>query len=416
MGLHARGSRSNNALLVVELDGPIDPERVGRALDRFLDVCPWPSARLRRPFPWGRLHWAAGSREILVRPPVRRRVVATAAELHRALTGELGTPIDPERETPLRVLLLDGGDPSSTRGVLVLTWFHPLMDPRGGQNLLTHLCHLDRHAGEAPWGASPPAFVPLEDRRPLRERGRIARRSLAYLKTLAPVPPVSPGRAGIAPGEARFRCETFVDADANGARGREISWRLAVVGRAMATLWAQRGLPDVPFLLPIGVDLRPKGDCGPTFGNLLAFHFARFRPSDTADLAGLACDLRRQMAEAMRDGRIEASAVGMEFLRYRPVSTMLRDLPWTKHGETFSFNCADVMDFPASLDRCFDRRVVNAYHVPAMPARPGIGVFFNRCGGRSNLVVSWVEGVVSEDEVSGIVEGVAEGMEWRTRL
>jgi hypothetical protein len=172
----------------------------------------------------------------------------------------------------------------------------------------------------------------------------------------------------------------------------------------------------VPFLLPIGVDLRPKGDSGPTFGNLLAFHFARFRPSDTADLASLACALRRQMAEAVRDGQIEANEVGMEFLRYRPVRTILRDLPWTKHGETFSFNCADVMDFPASLDRCFGRRVVNAYHVPAMPDRPGVGVFFNRCGGRSNLVVSWVEGVVSEDEVTGIIEGVAEGMGWRTSL
>jgi hypothetical protein len=417
MALHARGSRSNNALLVVECDRPIDPERVRRALDRFLDVCPWPGARLHRPFPWGRLHWAAGSRESLARPPVRRQAVATPEALHRALTDELDTPIDPEREAPLRVLLLDGPDPSRARGVLVLTWFHPLMDPRGGQNLLAHLCQLDGHAGASPWGATPPVFVPPEDRRPLRERARIARRGVAYLKTLAPEPPVSPGPPDGAPGRARFRCETFAVPDGNGAgpRSREISWRLAVVGRAMASLWKGRGLPDVPFLLPIAVDLRPKGDPGPTFGNLLAFHFARFRPSDTADLLGLAGDLRRKLAEAIREGQIEASEAGMEFLRYRPVGSMLRSLPWTKGGEIFSFNCADVTDFPPAIDRCFGRRVVNAYHVPAMPVRPGIGVFFNRCAGLSNLVVSWVEGVVSEEEAAGIIESVAEGMGWRTR-
>jgi hypothetical protein len=237
------------------------------------------------------------------------------------------------------------------------------------------------------------------------------------MRTLAPVPPVSPAPARVASGRARFRHEAFVEADGNGDRptSREISWRLAVVGWALAKLWQQRGLPDVPFLLPIAVDLRRKGEAGPTFGNLLAFHFARFRPSDTVDTVGLARNLRRQMADAVRDGQIEANEVGMEFLKYRPLSTVLRGLPWTKDGEIFSFNCADVMEVPASLGRCFGRRVVNAYHVPVVPPRPGIGVFFNRCDGRNNLVVSWIEEVVSEDEVTGIVEAVAGGMGWTKR-
>src|SRR2546425_9465709 len=65
--------QSHNTLLVVECDGPIASERVSRALDRFLDVCPWPAARLRRSFPWGKFHWwAEGARTALIRPPVRR--------------------------------------------------------------------------------------------------------------------------------------------------------------------------------------------------------------------------------------------------------------------------------------------------------------------------------------------------------
>jgi len=45
--------------------------------------------------------------------------------------------------------------------------------------------------------------------------------------------------------------------------------------------------------------------------------------------------------------------------------------------------------------------------------RPGVGVFFNRCGIRNNLVVSWVEGAMREEEVTRIIEGVREGMQWR---
>jgi len=232
------------------------------------------------------------------------------------------------------------------------------------------------------------------------------------MKSLAPVPPVSPGAALTTPGAVRYRQVSFDEGDPRLRQTRDISWRLAVVGKAMAELWRRRGLPDVPFLLPISVDLRPKGEPGATFGNLLAFHFARFTPSDTADVPALARALRQQMADAVRDGQIDANAVAMEFLHYRPLRTMLRALPWTAGGEIFSFNCADLGEFPPSLARCFGRAVLNAYHVPAVPPRPGVGVFFNRCAGRNNVVVSWVDGAVSEEDASRLVDAVGEGMGW----
>jgi hypothetical protein len=405
---------NNNTLLAIELDGPIARQRITRALDRLLDVCPWPAARLRRPFPWGRLHWAAGPRETLRRPLVRQAALTAKDQLERMLLAELNTHVEPRREAPLRILLLDGEpQQSGASSVLVLTWFHPLMDARGGQNLVAHLNHADRHEGEIPWDGASPAIVPDPDRRTLKERGRIAGGSLKYMRTLAPVPPVSLATTLLPPGRACFAQESFAGPDTGDERAtREISWRLALVGKAMAELWQRRGLPDVPFLLPISVDLRPKGHPGATFGNQLAFHFARFPPSDTRDVPALARALRRQMAEAVRDGQIEANAVAMEFLGYRPLSTMLRVLPWTAGGELFSFNCADLADWPATLEQCFGRRVVNAYHIPVVPPRPGLGVFFNRCGNRNNVVVSWMEGVVSRDEAARIIEVVREGMGW----
>lgn len=103
----------------------------------------------------------------------------------------------------------------------------------------------------------------------------------------------------------------------------------------------------------------------------------------------------------------------MDFLQYRPLSMMLRALPWAAGGDAFSFNCADVTEFPRSLDRVFGRRVVNAYHLPAVVPRPGIGVFFNRCGRRDNVVVSWAEGAVEDAEASRVLQDVSVGMGFR---
>ncbi len=395
--LWRREGVSNNALMVVQCDGPLDPVRIGRALDRFLDFCPWPSARLRRRRPWGQLHWAAGARATLAIPPVRHQRLGSPEALHAELEAELNRAIDPRREPPLRFAILDGAsDAVGPQSALVATWFHPLMDPRGGQNLLAHLAHLDETDGRAPWAGAPPVFGTEPDPRPLKERGRLGRSSQRYMRTLVPEAPVS-------------------DHGLCGVRStREICWRLALVGRTMADLWRQRGLPDLPFLVPVSVDLRPKGEPGATFGNVLAFHFARFKPSETADVDRLARALRRQMTDALRDGQIDANAVAMEFLKYRPLSLMLRDLPGTATRETFSFNCADLADFPPALEKLFGRRVINAYHAPSVLPRPGIGVFFNRCGIKNNLVVSWIESAMQIEEVKRIIEAIREGMGWRT--
>jgi hypothetical protein len=412
--LWKRGKVSNNALLVVECDGPIAVARVGQALDRLLDDCPWPAARLRRRFPWGALHWAAGPRAALARPPIHHRVVASPAEQIAVLEAELGVAIDPWREPPTRLSIIDG-DP--TRGAcpatLVLTWFHPLMDPRGAQNLLGHLARLDRGDDRARSGP-PVAFVPPPDLRFLQERGRLARQSRQHIRTLALIPPVSPGTGLTLAGRARFQHLTLGGL-ADRARGRwaprEPCARLAAVARAMADLCHRRGLPDVPFLVPIAVDLRPKGEPGPMIGNMLAFHFAQFARSDAADVAGLTLALWRQLADAVREGHVEASAVALEFVKYRRLSTVLGELPGTARGETFSFNCADVGEFPARHESFFGRRVVNAYHVPTVMPRPGIGVFFNRCGDTDNMVTSWIEGAVSEDEVARVVATVCDGLD-----
>jgi hypothetical protein len=412
-GLQAfKGVRPNpNTLLVVECDGLIPSERITHALDRLLDICPWPAARLRRPLPWGRLHWVADARATLRRPPVRREVLAGWEQLDQALETELNAAIDPRREAPLRIVTLDiAPDRPGAASVLVLSWFHPLMDARGGQNLLAHLDHADRGL---PWDGVSESLWPQERRQTLRERCRVAGSSLTYLRSVAPVPPVSLASTLRPSGRALFMRESFASPDGGDPRAtREMSWRLALAGKAMAELWRRRGIPDVPFLLPVSVDRRPKGAAGATFGSRLGFYFASFRPSETDDLPRLARALRLQMADVLRAGYIEANEAGIELLHYLPLPVVLRVMPWTASGELFSFNCADLADWPPTLERCFGRRVVNAYHVPVLPPRPGLGVFFNRCGGRNNLVVSWLEGVVERDDAARIIEVVREGMGW----
>ena len=74
---------------------------------------------------------------------------------------------------------------------LVLTWAHPLMDPHGSEHLLRLLAELDEHAAVRRRGRAPRSLVAPPETRSLRERGALASRGAAQLKSLAPVAPIS---------------------------------------------------------------------------------------------------------------------------------------------------------------------------------------------------------------------------------
>src|SRR5262249_12923988 len=161
-----------------------DSGRVQRALGRLAEFCPWPSSRLRRGFPWGALQWVTSRGAGLDLPPIREAAVTSAAALHGVLEDELNSAIDPSPEPPFRLLIVQGGPECRPgRGFLVLTWFHALMDPRGGQNLLGHLVALDPDREGRAFRGAPRVFATASESRSLRERARLGRRTLDYMRT-----------------------------------------------------------------------------------------------------------------------------------------------------------------------------------------------------------------------------------------
>jgi hypothetical protein len=412
-GSRRGGATTPNATLVVECDGRLDPRRVTRALARFLPACPWLVARLWRPFPWGMLHWRLPA--VFETLAIRHDVIAAGdgAALRGHVEDELNTPFVPAREAPVRFRIVDEPGPAPrSRSTLILTWFHPLMDPRGAENLLDWLVSLDADDGTVP--AAAPLVAP-PDPRPLRERGPLAAQCGRHLKTLLTRPPASFARQLPSIGSQRVHVASFTDATASrpGGRRSEFTGRLAVVGAAMARLAARRGLPDASFVVPVSVDLRPKGDAGPVIGNYLSFHFANFTSRDAETAAGLATHLRSQMAAALRANQIDANAVGMDILRYRPLRWFFPSVPWAKGTDVCSFNCADTGACSPAARSFFGRTVLNAYHAPGVPGLPGLGVFFNRCGDVQNGVVVWRDGVVTHDEAAGLLAAVATDLAWR---
>src|SRR5262249_53999129 len=99
--------------------------------------------------------------------------------------------VDPRREPPLTWHVVAGSD--GTGPWLVLTWVHPLMDPRGAELLVAMLDAVDRGEEGARWAADR-LVAPPADPRPARERAAPAPRDAASPRARARSPPVARGR------------------------------------------------------------------------------------------------------------------------------------------------------------------------------------------------------------------------------
>jgi hypothetical protein len=61
----------------------------------------------------------------------------------------------------------------------------------------------------------------------------------------------------------------------------------------------------------------------------------------------------------------------------------------------------------SSLSPAFaETPLLNMYHLPLMPPHPGIGVFFNRFEDRINAVVSYRQGILTEDEIDKFTQTI----------
>ena len=398
--LHAMGEgRPNNALFVVECEGTLAADGLRSALHKLLPTVPWLDARLERGWPWGYLRWRLSDR--LVPPPVEERGLAAGETLADVIATLLNRPLDPRREPPLRLTIVTTASGQST---LVVAWSHPLMDPRGVELLVAMLVAQARDKHD--WLRAR-TIAPPRDTRRLLDRLNLARAALTQLQAIAATPCRSLAR-GVTPlGQTRFR-QLSVPAHDGPASTRTMPERLALVGRAVTQLWRDRGLPlDEPFLVPISVDRRRKGEPGPVFCNNVAFHFARFTPASTAEPATAAAAIRRGMTEAMRQAAIEALVTATDLLCWQPTWRLLAPF---QSGDLASFNCADTGLVRPAVTALFGAQVRNAYHVPCVAPSPGLGVFINRCDTTENIVIVWIDPVLHDDEVTRLLSDISTGL------
>ena len=405
---------SHVSQLVLRLGPGFDVERFRAQLERAAAAQPLLRAPVGRRFGVGppAFRLAAARRRKLPRLDVHDAPApgADGPALPAVFAERLNQPLSMRRGELLRfdVVRYAGGAAGSQ---LAASWLHLLFDGAGSERFVRWLEECQR-------GERTPDELPDPDElaagpvaRPgFAERGRRAQAWQRWVEAMGGRPPRSlAGPLRRTPQALGYDVQAFSasesDAVVDTARRRAgfltpMLFYLAAALRAHHAVFRSRGIEPASYVVPLPVNLRPKGGEGALFRTHVSLLWFQVLPEQLDDFAGLIAALKAQRVAAIRDGHVENGAFAMDFARFAPRRFYARRARQTLGGELCSFFFAFTDAFLPGLKSFFGAEVLDGFHVPPVPPSPGSCLAFSLREGRLNATHVRQRGVFSERELA----------------
>jgi hypothetical protein len=164
------------------------------------------------------------------------------------------------------------------------------------------------------------------------------------------------------------------------------------------------------YLIPVTLDLRPNKDpLREMFFNYVSYLFYQVPLDEVEDRKGLIALLKQQMYDQVKSGFPKDLAEASLLTRIAPLPVLgkLLHLPMQGKMATFAFSHLGKSSYQHPL--FMGRTVAELFHMPRVPVPPGLGFFSNFYHGRLNLVISYLDGLLRDDEVEMLDQGIRQG-------
>ena len=396
--MRRHGYAGNSCQIELELDSAISPDALRKRIAELVTRHPILRAR---PGGWFMPKWKLPQENA---PLPQVRVHREQPGLREKLCDE---SLNMKRGEMFRFDLIEreGG-----RMNVIFTWAHTLMDANSAEHFVTLVGRDD---------VPLPAIEQPASTRPQKtfiERLKLARKSVLQFDEFIKARPRTVGvRFSGAPKVQRFCVERFsaeetarVRANASklcGALGGA-QFHAAAAMIELHQLHQRVGSPSESYVLPVPVSLRAKGSVEPLFCNQVTMMMTQFLPQHLDTTAAAVAALKPQIAQAMRDGLIEAGVAIADISRCLPLAPYLWILKSGLRGEICSFFYGDTAAVTPLLTSFCGASIRDFTHVGATTPSPGIGAIFYSFRGELRVTVFHLETHFTAAEAGSFAKGL----------
>ena len=403
----------NMSQIVLMLDGPLDEDEVRTCLSRFARQFPVLFGSLARDFKLTP-YWK-------IPASVDRDITISVTHI-----GDTATPVSIETLLPFlkanaNSTFRDEKDHiafhlfiSSRRSALAMTFDHRLFDARGAESFL----YLFQQSldGNAPSGDIVfTSSMELTRWKQYFIAGRhVNRRIIALSKSAPQSLPLQPGHNE----GCKYRLLTFSELETSAIYDNayreagylmESPYFLAVITQTVHGLFANGSSDGASYLIPVTVDLRTgKDPLQEVFFNHVSYLFYQIPVQQAADFKGLIALFKQQMYDQVKAGFPKDLSEACLLTRIVPLGLFgkMLHIPLKGRVATFAFSHLGKSSYQSTS--FMGRTIENLFHMPRVPVPPGLGFFSTYYNNRLNLVISCLDGLLTDEQLLIIESGIRE--------
>ena len=179
---------------------------------------------------------------------------------------------------------------------------------------------------------------------------------------------------------------------------------LALSTSLFHSVFNARGVKGSDYIISVSVDTRPRDPLHQElFFNHLSFLLFRISAVEADDSSLLLQSIKGQMYSQIESGLPGDFKEASYLMRIVPLPILARLMRIHMKGEIASFSFSYVGESVYSFPDFMGIELQNLFHMPRVVMPPGLGIFFEQVQGKLNAVLSYAEGLLSEDEAARIV-------------
>ena len=176
-------------------------------------------------------------------------------------------------------------------------------------------------------------------------------------------------------------------------------YALAASVCALHGIFKGRGISSGDYVIPVSIDTRKQEEITKQmFFNHVSFFIFKAEASVVSDFQALLKSIKEQMYTQVRSDLPGDICKASLLMRIAPASLLGRLLKIYFKGEIASFCFSYVGRTAYTYPYFMGNKITNIFHMPRTPVPPGIGIFFQQSNEKLNVILSYLDGMLSADE------------------
>jgi hypothetical protein len=183
-----------------------------------------------------------------------------------------------------------------------------------------------------------------------------------------------------------------------------MTYVLASAVWVMHRLFSKRNIKSGEYVVPVSIDMRP-GDKvqQEVFFNHVSFLFFIVHPDEADCFPVLIKSIRQQLYDQVKSELPRNFQEASLLMRILPLPILSNIMQLYLKGQIASFSFSYIGESAYKSSSFMGKKILNISHMPRVPVPPGLGIFFHQSQNKLNAVISFLEGILSDEEANELI-------------